>query len=228
LPRLGRPNPKKKGRVENREEEQSAYARLEFTMNTDASKPALRRAILGVMKTIPPVDRTLASERARALLSAQPLWREARSILLYAPMAEELDVWPLLGQALAAGKTVGLPRFDPGAGRYLACQVRDPEQDIRIGHYGIREPAWHGAGFLLNRLDLILVPGVAFDLQGRRLGRGKGYYDQLLAALRGVTCGVAFDQQIVDAIPVVAHDVRVNCILTPTRWCSCGRGAVLE
>ena len=125
-------------------------------MQTDASKTALRRAILGMMKTISPVERALASERARALLSAQPLWRKASSVLLYAPLAGELDVWPLLDQALAAGKTVGLPRFDPDSGVYVACQVRDPEQDIRTGHYGIREPAGHAAGFLLNRLDLIL------------------------------------------------------------------------
>jgi len=70
----------------------------------------------------------------------------------------------------------------------------------------------------LNRLDFILVPGVAFDLQGRRLGRGKGFYDQILAVVRGTVCGVAFDQQITPEIPVEPHDAVVNCILTPTRW----------
>jgi 5-formyltetrahydrofolate cyclo-ligase len=67
-------------------------------------------------------------------------------------------------------------------------------------------------------VDLILVPGLAFDLRGHRLGRGKGYYDQLLRGLGGITCGVAFDQQIVAGIPVEPHDVRVNRVLTPTRW----------
>ena len=70
----------------------------------------------------------------------------------------------------------------------------------------------------LNRLDFILVPGVAFDLHGRRLGRGRGYYDILLAKVRGTTCGVAFDEQIVREVPVEPHDSDVNCILTPTRW----------
>jgi 5-formyltetrahydrofolate cyclo-ligase len=65
---------------------------------------------------------------------------------------------------------------------------------------------------------LILVPGVAFDLHGGRLGRGKGYYDRLLKELRGTTCGVAFDQQVVEAIPVEPHDVRLDHVLTPTRW----------
>jgi 5-formyltetrahydrofolate cyclo-ligase len=65
---------------------------------------------------------------------------------------------------------------------------------------------------------LVLVPGVAFDLRGRRLGRGKGFYDRLLADAGGLKCGVAFDEQIVTEIPVEPHDVSVDCILTPTRW----------
>jgi 5-formyltetrahydrofolate cyclo-ligase len=59
---------------------------------------------------------------------------------------------------------------------------------------------------------------VAFDLHGHRLGRGKGYYDRLLTAVRGTACGVAFDQQLVPEIPIGPHDVRMNCLLTPTRW----------
>jgi 5-formyltetrahydrofolate cyclo-ligase len=64
---------------------------------------------------------------------------------------------------------------------------------------------------------LILVPGVAFDLQGNRLGRGKGFYDRLLAEIRGVKCGVAFEEQIVDEIPVGSHDAAMDFIVTPSR-----------
>jgi 5-formyltetrahydrofolate cyclo-ligase len=69
----------------------------------------------------------------------------------------------------------------------------------------------------LNRLDLVLVPGVGFDLQGRRLGRGRGFYDRLLADVDGIKCGVAFEEQVVSEIPVGPRDVRLNFILTPTR-----------
>ena len=65
---------------------------------------------------------------------------------------------------------------------------------------------------------IVHQPGVAFDLQGRRLGRGKGFYDRLLADLRGTICGVAFDEQIVSELPVGPTDISVNCILTPTRF----------
>jgi 5-formyltetrahydrofolate cyclo-ligase len=65
---------------------------------------------------------------------------------------------------------------------------------------------------------LALVPGVAFDVRGGRLGRGRGFYDRLLAGVSGAKCGVAFDEQIVDAVPAGPLDIRLNCILTPTRW----------
>ena len=183
-----------------------------------ASKRALRREVAAVLRAMAPAEREAASGQARQLLASQPRWRAARSVLFYAPLAEELDVWPLVKEALRAGKRVGLPRFAPQSGAYTACEVQDLGLDLKAGHFGIREPADHCAAFSLKWLDLILVPGVAFDPHGRRLGRGKGFYDQLLAGLRGVTCGVAFDQQIVREVPVTSHDVLMNCILTPTRW----------
>ena len=183
-----------------------------------ASKQALRREVAARLRAMAPAEREAASGQARQLLASQPEWRAARSVLFYAPLAEELDVWPLVKEALGAGKRVGLPRFAPRSGAYLAGEVRDLGLDLKAGHFGIREPADHCAAFSLKRLDLILVPGVAFDLDGRRLGRGKGFYDQLLAGLRGVTCGVAFDQQIVREVPVTSHDILMNRILTPTRW----------
>ena len=87
--------------------------------------------------------------------------------------------------------------------------------DIHL-NYNHQAPFW--ALYSSNRVELILVPGVAFDLQGSRLGRGNGYYDQLLAIVWGKRCGVAFDEQLVPEIPVEAHDARMDCLLTPTRW----------
>jgi 5-formyltetrahydrofolate cyclo-ligase len=137
---------------------------------------------------------------------------------MYAPVSGELDVWPLLSAALRANKLVALPRYDPVKEQYVGCRIKDPEKELVLGRYGIREPAVHCAPIALNQLDFVLVPGVAFDLRGRRLGRGGGYYDRILAEARGQMCGVAFDEQIAREVPVGPHDSDVNCILTPTRW----------
>lgn len=187
-------------------------------MNISESKNELRQQIRTRIKTLTPEQRVTASTQARALLEQQMVWKNAKLIFFYAPMAEEIDIWPLLTDALAAGKAVALPRFDSLTQRYVACQIRDVAKDLNHGQFGIREPGGHCIAVPPNRLDLILVPGVAFDAHGRRLGRGKGFYDQMLASVRGTTCGVAFDEQIVEAIPVEPHDVHLNCILTPTRW----------
>jgi 5-formyltetrahydrofolate cyclo-ligase len=184
--------------------------------NLPGAKQVLRDQVCAAVKKVPPEERAVASARARTLLETQALWQTARSVLFFAPLPEELDVWPLLARALAAGKQVALPRFVAATRSYEACWILNPETDIRVGHFGIREPCSHCARVSSGKLDLILVPGVAFDLQGHRLGRGKGYYDQLLEVLRATTCGVAFEEQVVDKIPLEPHDVRLNYILTPT------------
>ena len=182
------------------------------------TKSALRDLVYARLQKMTPEQRARASAQARARLEKQAAWTEARSVLLYAPMPEELDVWPLVQVALAAGKRVALPRFDSRTRSYIACQVQNPADDIKPGYFGIREPGAHCAAVSPDRLDLVLVPGMVFDSQGRRLGRGKGYYDQLLAGVRGTTCGVAFDEQIVEEVPVEPHDVHLRCVLTPTQW----------
>ena len=139
-------------------------------------------------------------------------------ILFFAPLPEEVDVWPLLIEALMVGKGAALPRFDSATKTYVACRVENPDRDVVSGKFGIREPGALCPRILPPRVDLILVPGVAFDLNGWRLGRGKGFYDRLLASLQSVKCGVVFDQQVVTEVPAEEHDVRLDCLLTPTRW----------
>ena len=178
----------------------------------------VRKQVVSALARIPMSARVSASVQACARLETQSAWREANAVLFFAPLPAELDIWPLVARAIAAGKLVSLPRFERASGHYSAARVEDPVADVHAGRFGIREPVSRCPLVPLNRLDFILVPGVAFDLQGRRLGRGKGFYDQLLAAVRGTTCGVAFDEQIVREVPVESHDIYLNCILTPTRW----------
>jgi 5-formyltetrahydrofolate cyclo-ligase len=182
------------------------------------AKAQMRRQVRAEVNRMTPEERISASASARTRLTAQPQWQGSKSVLFFAPVPGELDIWPLLEPALKEGKCVCLPRFEEGRDHYVACRIGNGSSHVKAGRFGIREAADSCEELSLNRLDLILVPGVAFDSRGCRLGRGKGFYDQLLATACGLTCGVAFDQQIVREIPVEAHDVHVNCILTPSRW----------
>jgi 5-formyltetrahydrofolate cyclo-ligase len=196
----------------------SLHFNLQMPTPIQETKLALRREIRQRLIKLPGSKRVADSVRAQALLARQEIWNGARLALFYAPMAEELDLWPLVKDWLAAGKTAALPRYDAAKKIYVAARIENLVRDIRTGAFGIREPHEHCAVIPFDQLDLVLVPGTAFDLRGHRLGRGKGHYDQLLPHVRGRTCGVAFDEQIVAEVPIEPHDVRLNYILTPTRW----------
>jgi 5-formyltetrahydrofolate cyclo-ligase len=182
------------------------------------TKSALRELVDRRLREMPPEEQATASARARALFSAQPLWQHAQSVLFFAPMPGELDVWPLLSDALASGKQVALPRYQRETKQYTACRITDPGADLCAGYFGIREPNARCLPVEPARVDLILVPGVAFDARGHRLGRGKGFYDRLLAAIAGTRCGVAFEQQMVEEIPVEPHDAIMDYVLLPNQW----------
>jgi 5-formyltetrahydrofolate cyclo-ligase len=145
-------------------------------------------------------------------------WQSARTVLLFAPLGDEADVWPLAAEALTAGKAVALPAYDEGTGSYVARRIRDVVTDVTVGRFGVREPRATCPAVTFAALDLLLVPGVAFDCVGNRLGRGKGFYDRLLALIPdAVSCGVGFDEQVVPAVPVEPHDVKLHYVLTPSR-----------
>lgn len=139
-------------------------------------------------------------------------------MLAFVPMEKEPDIWPVVVEAIQEGQQVALLRHAHDRDAYVPCIVRDLGRDLRPGQFGIMEPAPHCPIVNLMRLDFVLVPGIGFMFDGGRLGRGKGYYDRVLSGVPALKCGVAFDCQIVEKFPLEPHDVRLNCILTPTRW----------
>jgi 5-formyltetrahydrofolate cyclo-ligase len=163
-------------------------------------------------------EEAVASRQLVLRLKEEPLWKASRSVLFYSALPGEPDLSSLLQEALADGKTVAFPRYMAATESYITCQITDASRDLAPGRYGIFEPRSSCAELPLNRLDFLLVPGVAFDLSGARLGRGKGYFDRLLARALGVRCGVAFDWQVLPELPTEPHDVRVDCLVTPSQW----------
>jgi 5-formyltetrahydrofolate cyclo-ligase len=180
-------------------------------------KAELRRNVRSEIRRLSAADRAAASALVCSRLQSERIWREAETILLYMLLGDEVDVGALARDALSLGKTVAFPCYDRQQGAFVACRVTDLRSDLLTGEFGVAEPRAGCPVVPPNRLDFAVIPGVAFTLKGRRLGRGKGFYDRLLASVGGVKCGVAFDEQIVDEIPLESHDIRLDWIVTPTR-----------
>ncbi len=187
-----------------------------------SDKSSLRAWVRDLIRAVTPEQRAAFSRSLCDIARAQLVWQEARAILFFSPLPDEPDLTPLLDAAWGEGKTVALPRFDSVTGQYSAAVVRGAA-DLSPGRFGVLEPASNCPSVSLNQLDLMFVPGVAFALNGARLGRGKGFYDRLLAEVRGHKCGVAYEVQVLAAVPEEPHDVRVDSILTPAGWQRCRR-----
>ncbi len=181
-------------------------------------KPSLRQQMRAQLTGLSVSMRRDLSARAVARLVEQGIWPKASSILGYVPLKDELDLLPALEAARLTGKVISLPRYLETEGIYCAAIAPARMPGLAKGAFGILEPTSEAEVMPLNRLDLVLVPGLAFDVRGKRLGRGKGFYDRLLAQVSGIKCGVALDEQIVQELPAEAHDIAMNYILTPTRW----------
>lgn len=189
-------------------------------MTIRQAKRAMRR------HTIASILAMEAGERERqqaSLVSAFPTlpgFEEAATVLLYASaFVEEIDTTDLFGMALDRGKRVVCPSVDRERGRLLLFEIRDPSSDLEAGVLGIPEPRPGSREVHARSIDWALVPGVAFDGLGHRLGRGGGFYDRLLPSLRPETprWALAFDAQWVDAVPVESHDQPLGGIFSPGR-----------
>jgi 5-formyltetrahydrofolate cyclo-ligase len=179
------------------------------------AKATLRATLLAVRATLPMGQRTAASAAIRQQLEGLPELHGARAVLAYAAFGAEVDLDPWLQTLLDAGTGVFLPWFD--GSRIGIARVYDLEADLVPGWRGVREPrAISRRPGRPDRLDAVVAPGVAFDRSGRRLGYGGGHFDRLLSMLRPQTpvIGVAFQAQIVNAVPTVAHDRCVDVVVT--------------
>lgn len=168
-------------------------------------KDDLRRQIRQIKRQLTPQQLEELSLPIVARLRQQ--LTEAQTIVAYYPLPDEVDVRQLLDVWIAEGKTVFLPKVTGEDTMQLRRYTgRDSLQE---GAFHILEPT----GELMTdevSVDVVLVPGVAFDAEGHRLGRGRGYYDRFLRTCKARTIGVCFDFQKVDEVPVDAFDITID------------------
>ena len=182
------------------------------------AKVTLRREMVARRDALDPEARASAGAAIVARLAALPSFAAARTVLLTLPFRSEWDTLPLVRAALAARKTVAVPRVNVVARMLEIHAIADPVRDVGTGHQGIPEPLPHCPALTPAAIDWVLVPGVTFDRNGRRLGYGGGYYDRLLPLLSPHAARIAgaFDLQIIERVPAGPHDVMVDAIVTPS------------
>ena len=192
----------------------------------NAEDPAIREAKVAVRRRMRAVLGRIGHDEARAAsaalcrrLAALEAWSDAGCLLVFLPMAGEPDIEAAAEAAAAAGRRICVPRVDwdhrrmePVAIAGFAEAVPDPD------HPGLRSPA-AGPPVDPASIDLVLVPGLAFDAHGRRLGRGGGFYDRFLPTLRpgAMRVGVGFDAQILPEVPADERDIRMSLVLSESR-----------
>lgn len=175
-------------------------------------KQVLRETLLAKRLQLSAEQGRRLSQVAQAHLASSALFRNAASVALYSPTRGEVETQLLFSLARQAKKTVCYPRVE---GEGMVFAEVDDLSCLASGAFGLLEPQG-GSGVPIAELDLMVVPGVAFDRTGHRLGYGKGFYDRELhsSGFSGVLIGLCFDFQLVDRLPSEMHDVPVDYLVT--------------
>lgn len=183
------------------------------------AKEALRARTIAAREALAAPEHAELSQAIAARVAALPAWKRAEAVLLTLPIRSEWNTRLLAAAALASGKRVILPRIDLPRRMLALHRVNDLVRDVVAGRHAIPEPRPECERVAPDAVDWVLVPGVAFDPGGHRLGYGGGYYDRLLPLVPPSAAKVAgaFDLQVVDAVPHGAHDFPVDAIVTETR-----------
>jgi 5-formyltetrahydrofolate cyclo-ligase len=197
--------------------------RIEKPMIGMPDKVEARAAAKSRRAAILLTDRVTFSQRIAKIDLGQQLSPPPLVVSGYVPLGDEIDPQPLMSGLQAKGYQLSLPVLQ-GRGLPLLFRRYAPGDSLERVQWGIQEPR---SGQPLLDPDILLVPLLAFDAGGHRLGYGGGYYDRTIAALRllkpVLTVGIAFDQQRIDAVPHLDYDQRLDFVLTPSGLIRCQR-----
>ncbi|MBD3330574.1 5-formyltetrahydrofolate cyclo-ligase [Candidatus Peregrinibacteria bacterium] len=181
-------------------------------MDTKSKKKLLRKKLLNLRATYDKDESKIKSSVIFDKVLSHPLFRRAQNVLFYVPIKNEVDTINLINEALKT-KSVYLPKTKIN-GEISVHKISGLE-DTSEGKYGIPEPTTAETDSQI--LDLIIVPGVAFDSDFNRIGFGKGYYDKFLKKLKCPKIALAYDFQIIKNIPAQEHDQKIDIIITNSK-----------
>ncbi len=182
-------------------------------MKLKRQKNMLRKKAYAARARLSPAAVAAKSARIAERVLGLAAFRRAQVVATYLALADEVQTAPLIAACHAARKRVCTPVFDAVTKSYRFAWLT-PRTKLRAAHFGVLEPVRPRRVAAPARIELALVPGVAFDRAGHRLGHGRGYFDQLLAGLAACKVGLAFAAQVVARVPHAAHDVRMDAVVT--------------
>ncbi|HHH75714.1 MAG TPA: 5-formyltetrahydrofolate cyclo-ligase [Phycisphaerae bacterium] len=185
-------------------------------------KQALRRQMKEMLAAMPAIIMSEKSRVSAGKIISLEVFQADNPILLYMPLPGEPDTKQIALEAWKNGRTVAMPKIvssSDGLMNAVKCSSLD---DVEIGPFGILAPASNDV-IAPEEIGFVVVPALAYDRRGGRLGRGGGFYDRFLARMdaRAAKCGLAFSEQIVDELPTDEHDETVDLIVTDEEilWC---------
>lgn len=181
------------------------------------SKNEFRQRALRSRRSLPRQEIGSLSELVKGRLLGLPEFASARTIASYVAKSDEVQTAGIIEAALAGGKTVLVPRSDPVSSELIFSEI-DSLSELSPGHFGVLEPPATARPVPLDQSDIVLVPVVAWDDSGRRLGYGKGYFDRALRMNLGpLKIGLALESQRFGEVPHSSTDVPLNAMVTEER-----------
>lgn len=189
-----------------------------------SAKKELRQRLRKVLAETPSDELSARSLRACHRLFEQPVYIKTEVIMVFLSLPNEIDTTPLVLRAWQDRKRVLAPKVSWNQRRMLPLEIRSLTDDLMVSTMGIREPVT-GIPFPIAEIDLVIVPGLAFDEYGNRLGRGRGFYDRFLSHSEfcGIACGMACELQMTTTVPVGPLDRRVDMLVTDEKVRQFGR-----
>ena len=180
-------------------------------------KHKIRKHIKNIIGSYSSLEKSGKSAIIKGKLFNLEEYKKARVVMFYVSLKDEVDTLTMIDEALKAGKRVAVPVILKEEKRLIAGEIHNRLEDLESQHFGIYQPRQDRVKEVpLDDIDLVVVPGVAFDRKNIRLGRGHGYYDRFLSGLpkRTRTIGLAFDFQVLENLPQDPHDIPVSKIVS--------------
>ena len=177
-------------------------------------KPVIRRMLRDKLAAISPEQRHSLSQTACNLVTTLPEFHQAQTVMLFLSTPHEIDTAPLAIKCWQEGKTVVVPKVSWEQRRMLPVEISSLQTNMTTTG-DVREPI-SGKPVPVGFIDFVVVPGLGFTTAGFRIGRGMGFYDRFLAQSEfiGISCGLAFEDQVIPELPVLDHDVPLSMLVT--------------